>query len=779
MSLPNIGFETGTDSVWNYFVGTCCPISTPTPTAASAYPIRFAVTSGSGVDPVGLFPIVAPGGGRHSFKVGNDRGGAEAETIKYFVHVPTGSTNYSIIFRWAAVLQDPGHSYRGQPRFAVSAYDSASGAAINCAQFFFVAGPTLYGFIPAGRGSMLFRSWTTSNVNLSGMAGSTVVLEFSSGDCFYGGHFGYGYVDMGYGLFAVETNPCDTFVTLNAPPGDSAYAWYDSATFSTFYGSTMSVNVPVTSAASTYAVVLTHYAGFGCNDTLYTRVNPASGLIRHSGSLDTAICIGPGAGLTIGTADTGSTFSYHWTPRVGLSCDTCATTFASPPSPTTYILDITNASCSFTDTFTIRGGRMLSSISGTNASCYADTNGTATVAPITGFAPYAYVWNTTPIQTTASITNLAAGSYSVMITDSTGCTDSQVITITQPPVTPVIAVYSSINPSTCLGSDGQVTLEGLVPSASYTMGYLFNGAAHTATGVATSAGFFNINALAAGTYDSLSIVGLTCPFNYAGPVTLSDPAAPSRPVAGNGGPVCVGDTIHLFVTSATPGVTYTWVNASGFTATDQNPLVVPGTLADTGFYFVTAMLAGCSATDSTMVLVKPRPVPAFTWNYPVCPYDTFRLSCSNSDSLLTYTYAWAGPNGFTSTSQNVAIEASDTTAGNYALTISLDGCVATDTMFVYPDECLYFRMANAFTPNGDGTNEHFLPVFIDEHIFNYAFSIYNRWGQLVFSTTEKTTGWDGRFHNTDQPEETYIYHVSGSLANGKKAKSVGSFVLVR
>jgi gliding motility-associated-like protein len=64
-------------------------------------------------------------------------------------------------------------------------------------------------------------------------------------------------------------------------------------------------------------------------------------------------------------------------------------------------------------------------------------------------------------------------------------------------------------------------------------------------------------------------------------------------------------------------------------------------------------------------------------------------------------------------------------------------------------------MPNAFTPTGDGKNDQFGPVTISPVIIKY-FSIYNRWGQLVHSSTDY---WDGKFGGKDQPAGAYVYYI--------------------
>ncbi len=83
-----------------------------------------------------------------------------------------------------------------------------------------------------------------------------------------------------------------------------------------------------------------------------------------------------------------------------------------------------------------------------------------------------------------------------------------------------------------------------------------------------------------------------------------------------------------------------------------------------------------------------------------------------------------------------------------------------------------------FTPNGDGVNDVVRPIV--NGIFNLEyFNIYNRWGNLLFTTNNITQGWDGRFKGAMQPNETYLWIVVGTNANNERVKKRGMITLVR
>jgi adhesin/invasin len=83
-----------------------------------------------------------------------------------------------------------------------------------------------------------------------------------------------------------------------------------------------------------------------------------------------------------------------------------------------------------------------------------------------------------------------------------------------------------------------------------------------------------------------------------------------------------------------------------------------------------------------------------------------------------------------------------------------------------------------FTPNGDGTNDVLKPIVVGIATFHY-FTIYNRWGNLIFTTQDPNQGWDGTFKGVPQPVETYLWIAEGIDTNGKKIVQKGMVSLVR
>lgn len=88
---------------------------------------------------------------------------------------------------------------------------------------------------------------------------------------------------------------------------------------------------------------------------------------------------------------------------------------------------------------------------------------------------------------------------------------------------------------------------------------------------------------------------------------------------------------------------------------------------------------------------------------------------------------------------------------------------------IIPAMSLY--IPNTFTPNGDGMNDTF--GVAGEAIKDFRMEIYNRWGQLIFETSDANQRWDGKFKGDQVPEGAYVYKVTAQGATGKKETREG------
>lgn len=117
--------------------------------------------------------------------------------------------------------------------------------------------------------------------------------------------------------------------------------------------------------------------------------------------------------------------------------------------------------------------------------------------------------------------------------------------------------------------------------------------------------------------------------------------------------------------------------------------------------------------------------------------------------------------------------------GHYWARVTIDNCSATDEINI--DKDCYLDVPNSFTPNGDGINDYFLPrQLLSEGVVGFHMSIFNRWGEKVFETTNRNgRGWDGRFNGKDQSVGVYIYMIDVIYKNGRTESYKGNLTLLR
>lgn len=119
--------------------------------------------------------------------------------------------------------------------------------------------------------------------------------------------------------------------------------------------------------------------------------------------------------------------------------------------------------------------------------------------------------------------------------------------------------------------------------------------------------------------------------------------------------------------------------------------------------------------------------------------------------------------------------------GIYTLSVTAGpiGCTTTESIEISKD--CYVDIPNAFTPNGDGHNDYFLPrVQLSQSLSRFHMQVFNRWGQVVFETNRiNARGWDGRFNDKVQPTGVYLYRIEADFTNGRQEQYEGNVTLLR
>ena len=105
------------------------------------------------------------------------------------------------------------------------------------------------------------------------------------------------------------------------------------------------------------------------------------------------------------------------------------------------------------------------------------------------------------------------------------------------------------------------------------------------------------------------------------------------------------------------------------------------------------------------------------------------------------------------------------------------GCKDTITKLLEVKEEFLLYIPNAFTPNGDGENDTFRPK--GSGIKSYSLSVYDRWGEQIFVSTDITKGWDGTFKGKDCQDGVYVYVIIAINNVNAKFEKVGHITLIK
>ena len=360
--------------------------------------------------------------------------------------------------------------------------------------------------------------------------------------------------------------------TVSGGPGPYTYSWVP-----TGGNAATATNL----SPGTYTVTVTD--ANGCTGTALATVGNINGptISSISFSPNDSICAGQSVQMTpVVTGGTGP-YTYNWTnPFNFLNCTSCFSPTSTPTSSVTYTVSVTDANgCTSNGTATIVVGPSVStSVSSTDPTCN-QTNGSSAVTITGGVAPFNILWSNSA--TTPSISNLAAGAYSVNVTDANGCQGQSVFGLSNVGGPTVSPTSSSTGCSNFNNGSATANATGLAPFT-----YLWNTVPAQTTAMAT--------ALATGNY----LVTVT---DNVGCVTVGSANVTS--LAGN---LFLGIQSYAFSNCAQPtGILY--ANVAGGTQpytyawSNGNTTSTPNALA-TGTYSLTVTDAnGCQTSGQGFV----------------------------------------------------------------------------------------------------------------------------------------------------------------------------------
>lgn len=253
--------------------------------------------------------------------------------------------------------------------------------------------------------------------------------------------------------------------------------------------------------------------------------------------------------------------------------------------------------------------------------------------------------------------------------------------------------------------------------------------------------------------------------------------------------ICYGKTATLNAT-INIGTNYTWSNPAivsggnaSFTALPYAFTASAAPVSSTKLVLIVNN-AGCpNAFRDTVRINVISPVKVFAGNdTAVIVGQPLQLNAKVNKPDVTR-FAWSPTTGLQNTAiANPLAVYNDQSPASilYRITATTsDGCEGSDDIMVkiFKTGTDIF-MPSAFTPNGDGRNDQIIPICVGIKQLNY-FRVYNRWGQLIYSTSMIGSGWDGRLKGSVQGASNYVYVVQGVDYTGRVITKRGNVVLVR
>jgi gliding motility-associated-like protein len=433
----------------------------------------------------------------------------------------------------------------------------------------------------------------------------------------------------------VQNSDCANSVTgsidisINGGTGGYTFLWTNGAT-------TQNITNLI---AGTYTVVVTDVSG--CSTTESFTITDPSGLVV-SGTATDVSCNGAADGEIIGIVATGGTpnYTYLWSNNE-------TTQDISGLSGGVYAVTVTDdLGCQATAGFVIDEPSIITlSASNTNVTCNGSSNGAINVSVNGGTSPYNYLWSNG--ETTAAISGLTAGNYSVTVTDDNGCAATTTVNLAQPTVLNVTA--NAVGAACNGGNTGSINLNVSGGFAPYTFAW--------SNGATTQ----NVSNLAAGPYSVTVTDANSCTNSQT--FTITAPAPIVVTTLGTDADCANGilGTVDATVTGGNAPFLYLWNNL----ATTQN---IAGLYA--GTYVITVTDANnCSATDSYTVIDISNTINVTgTVTDVSCPNATDgEIDITVTGGTPAYNYSW-----------NTGATTEDLTglaAGNYAFTVvDAQGC---------------------------------------------------------------------------------------------------------
>jgi gliding motility-associated-like protein len=556
-------------------------------------------------------------------------------------------------------------------------------------------------------------------------------------------------------------------LTANDTP-NGVWVWTDMLTNQTYSGREIIVSPPT---SRQYRVEVTDNCGNTLPDFVFVTVFQ----LTVDAGTGPVICAGSATSLT-GTSSTGSG-TFTWTD--GTNTYTGQSVQVSPLTTTTYTLTVDDG-CEATDqvTVTVNPLPLVSATASVGSICPDEQLTLSASGALT------YVWSADQsdmfLAGHETEQNPVAGptvntNYTVTGTDANGCSNTAIVGVAVKER--MFANFSVSQSAVCEGDPAIVTYTGNGQGfATYTWNW--DGGNVTTSGQ----GPHSVNWTGTGTHTiRLSVTQSGCQseeYTQNIQVNAMPVADFTNGIAEGCLPLAVNFTDNSMNTAT--GVTYNW--NFGAAGSNQTANVVKE-FTSPGKYDVTLTVTnpgGCVSQKSIPALVDAWPLPVASFNADPMSTSlknpTVQFSSNSTGDNLNL--LWNTGDGTTYNTPQFSHTYLNSDYFDVLLTVTNSyGCIDSILKQVYVSPKYMLLIPNAFTPNGDGTNDLFLVQ--GTGVKEYSISIFNRWGSLIFFSNDITESWDGTVDGQPAGKGIYVYRTFFRDENDEVSEQTGSINLVR
>jgi gliding motility-associated-like protein len=248
------------------------------------------------------------------------------------------------------------------------------------------------------------------------------------------------------------------------------------------------------------------------------------------------------------------------------------------------------------------------------------------------------------------------------------------------------------------------------------------------------------------------------------------------PDAGPDGDICYGQSYTL---QGSGGAQFSWSPPAYLNSTvGANPTATPTLTTVYTLSVVDAIGCRSLVTDDVKVLVS-KPIRVYTYPFDTIAYPGQPIPLLAASAGITYSWSPALGLSNTNVANPVAIAGNIGDDITYQVVATTDeGCKGEGYVRIKISKGPDIYVPTAFTPNGDGLNDKFTPWPVGIKAYKF-FRVFNRWGQLVFSTKTQNEGWDGKMGGKEQPAGIYVWMIEGIAHDNRIFSKKGTTTLIR